>query len=74
MKKNFSMLQWLADLVRHDFCADPEAEEVPKKTFLTMAAAKADEVTKSQSLVMHKVKEEVVLISFTIFLNIILPF
>ncbi|EPB66702.1 tRNA pseudouridine synthase A [Ancylostoma ceylanicum] len=36
-----SMLQWLADLVRHDFCADPEAEELPKQTFLTMAAAKA---------------------------------
>ncbi|KIH66318.1 tRNA pseudouridine synthase A [Ancylostoma duodenale] len=42
-----SMLQWLADLVRHDFCADPEAEEVPKQTFLTMAVAKAEEVTRS---------------------------
>lgn len=38
-----SMLQWLADLVRHDFCADPECEEVPKQTFLTMALAKAAE-------------------------------
>ncbi|VDP02533.1 unnamed protein product [Heligmosomoides polygyrus] len=40
-----SMLQWLADLVRHDFCADPECEEVPKQTFLTMALAKAAEVS-----------------------------
>ncbi|VDL74075.1 unnamed protein product [Nippostrongylus brasiliensis] len=38
-----SMLQWLADLVRHDFCADPAAEEVPPRSFLTMAVAKAAE-------------------------------
>ncbi|WKY04501.1 hypothetical protein Q1695_005479 [Nippostrongylus brasiliensis] len=38
-----SMLQWLADLVRHDFCADPAAEEVPPQSFLTMAVAKAAE-------------------------------
>ncbi|VDK55405.1 unnamed protein product [Cylicostephanus goldi] len=38
-----SMLQWLADLVHHDFCADPEAEELPKQTFLTMAIGKAEE-------------------------------
>ncbi|PIO66071.1 hypothetical protein TELCIR_12231 [Teladorsagia circumcincta] len=38
-----SMLQWLADLVRHDFCADPGSEEVPEKSFLTMACAKVND-------------------------------
>ncbi|KAK6058237.1 tRNA pseudouridine synthase A [Cooperia oncophora] len=38
-----SMLQWLADLVNHDFSADPESEELPKQSFLTMAVAKAAE-------------------------------
>ncbi|EYC09282.1 hypothetical protein Y032_0061g3256 [Ancylostoma ceylanicum] len=52
-----SMLQWLADLVRHDFCADPEAEELPKQTFLTMAVAKAEEAAKAAAEKME-VKEE----------------
>uniref|UniRef100_A0A1I7X478 Receptor-like protein 12 n=1 Tax=Heterorhabditis bacteriophora TaxID=37862 RepID=A0A1I7X478_HETBA len=37
-----SMMQWLADLVHHDFATDPESEEPPHKSFVTMAAAQAN--------------------------------
>ncbi|VDM59069.1 unnamed protein product [Angiostrongylus costaricensis] len=38
------MLQWLADLPRHNFSVDPESESAPSNSFLTMACAKVDEV------------------------------
>ncbi|KAJ1350214.1 hypothetical protein KIN20_005952 [Parelaphostrongylus tenuis] len=46
--QQMSMLQWLADLPRHDFCADPESESVPNKSFLTRAYAKLDEDTQAK--------------------------
>lgn len=42
------MLKWLADLVHHDFTANPEAEEPEKQTFVTMAAACAKQAEKDQ--------------------------
>ncbi|KHJ80226.1 tRNA pseudouridine synthase A [Oesophagostomum dentatum] len=52
------MLQWLADLVHHDFCADPEAEELPKKTFVTMAAGKAEEAARESCSVKENTNKE----------------
>ncbi|CAI5452172.1 unnamed protein product [Caenorhabditis angaria] len=42
------MLKWLADLVHHDFSGDAEAEEPPKQSFVTMAAACANKAEKEQ--------------------------
>ncbi|CAB3398729.1 unnamed protein product [Caenorhabditis bovis] len=44
------MLKWLADLSNHDFAADPEVEEPPQKSFVTMAAAMAKKATEEKQL------------------------
>ncbi|KJH52097.1 tRNA pseudouridine synthase A [Dictyocaulus viviparus] len=38
------MLQWLADLPRHNFCTDPESDPVAEVPFITMAYSNINEV------------------------------
>ncbi|CAD6191562.1 unnamed protein product [Caenorhabditis auriculariae] len=44
------MMKWLTDLNSHDYLADPEAEEPPSKTFVTMAVACANKALESEAM------------------------